>query len=80
MAIMEGIVCLYKDKCTDYPMKCEQCIHNEGKKSHFKPTHEPWLEPRRPEPKRPWEPGWRPDIWYGLHRPSHPWCRTLMVQ
>jgi len=55
---MEDVICPYKDKCTDYPMKCGQCIYNQdynqGKKSHFKITHEPLESEYSPWKPEPW--------------------------
>ena len=35
--------CIFKDKCTDYPERCDSCSHNNNnKRSYYSPDYYPW--------------------------------------
>jgi len=36
---MSEVKCFYKDRCLDYPYRCDKCAHNLGKAHHFKPIN-----------------------------------------
>ena len=56
----EDVECPYKDRCSDFPNKCDDCVHNTGKKSYYEKKKEyPWQPyPIAPSPYKP--PTWPP--------------------
>jgi len=46
--------CPYKDKCIDYPYKCDTCARNKGRKSYYIPERKwEWIEKYKHEPRLP---------------------------
>ena len=50
-----SVDCPHHRDCTDYPMSCDICRHNRGKRSHFDPDIPPYYPTPQPYylPKQP---------------------------
>ena len=56
-SMSETVKCPYKEKCSNFPLSCRTCEHNEGKRSYYKPVnptpyepYTPYLTPANPMP------------------------------
>ena len=59
----EDVECPYKDRCTEYPKRCDNCDNNSGKRSYFKQKTY-YIPPINPYPwPSPLKPTWKQDYW-----------------